>query len=82
MFLDSGKNLPDIPARKHPCKDCRFCQWCSDLRCRVCRGTTNQQDMPPGTPSVSCARKYPCPDCDFCCWCSDSRCRVCRGANP
>ncbi|MBN2332569.1 MAG: hypothetical protein JXO49_10715 [Deltaproteobacteria bacterium] len=26
------------PAKKHPCPDCRFCQWCSDDRCRLCRG--------------------------------------------
>jgi hypothetical protein len=21
---------------KHPCPDCRFCQWCSDTRCAIC----------------------------------------------
>jgi len=25
------------PPKKHPCADCRFCQWCSDERCRLCR---------------------------------------------
>ena len=24
--------------KKCPCPDCRFCQWCSDDRCRICRG--------------------------------------------
>ncbi|MEA2109687.1 MAG: hypothetical protein U9P07_09745 [Pseudomonadota bacterium] len=24
--------------QKHPCADCRFCQWCGDDRCRICRG--------------------------------------------
>ena len=24
--------------KKYPCPDCRFCQWCSDDRCRICRG--------------------------------------------
>lgn len=24
--------------KKHPCADCTFCQWCSDDRCRMCRG--------------------------------------------
>jgi hypothetical protein len=24
--------------KKCPCPDCRFCQWCSDDRCRMCRG--------------------------------------------
>jgi len=24
--------------KKHPCPDCRYCQWCSDDRCRMCRG--------------------------------------------
>ncbi len=22
--------------KKHPCSDCRQCQWCSDDRCRLC----------------------------------------------
>lgn len=24
--------------KKLPCPDCNFCQWCSDDRCRMCRG--------------------------------------------
>jgi len=24
-------------AKKHPCADCYFCQWCSDSRCGLCR---------------------------------------------
>ncbi|MBI4710276.1 MAG: hypothetical protein HY759_04140 [Nitrospirae bacterium] len=24
-------------AKKHPCPDCNFCQWCSDERCNMCR---------------------------------------------
>lgn len=27
---------PVTPAKKHPCPDCRFCQWCSDDRCHLC----------------------------------------------
>jgi hypothetical protein len=27
------------PAKKHPCPDCRMCQWCSDDRCRLCLAT-------------------------------------------
>ena len=23
-------------AKKHPCPDCTFCQWCSDERCSLC----------------------------------------------
>ncbi len=26
-------------AKKHPCPDCHFCQWCADDRCGLCRGT-------------------------------------------
>lgn len=26
----------EIKAQKHPCKDCNSCQFCSDIRCRVC----------------------------------------------
>ncbi|WP_281289730.1 hypothetical protein [Geothermobacter ehrlichii] len=25
--------------KKHPCPDCRMCQWCSDDRCRICLRT-------------------------------------------
>ena len=43
------KKLPDnqgmiyVPERipgkkKHPCSDCFSCQWCSNERCRICRG--------------------------------------------
>jgi len=23
--------------KKHPCPDCKVCQWCSDTRCASCR---------------------------------------------
>jgi len=26
------------PEKKHPCPDCKFCQWCSDDRCHLCLG--------------------------------------------
>ncbi len=26
----------DAPDKKHPCPDCRQCQWCSEDRCRLC----------------------------------------------
>ena len=28
--------METAPAKKHPCPDCRQCQWCSDDRCRLC----------------------------------------------
>lgn len=28
----------EAAAKKHPCPDCHFCQWCSDDRCRLCLG--------------------------------------------
>lgn len=28
-------------AKKHPCPDCRACQWCSDARCRICLSQGN-----------------------------------------
>lgn len=28
--------MGDDTPKKHPCPDCRFCQWCSDDRCRLC----------------------------------------------
>ena len=24
--------------KKHPCPDCRMCQFCSEVRCRKCQG--------------------------------------------
>ena len=27
--------------KKHPCPDCRQCQWCSDDRCRLCLRSGN-----------------------------------------
>ena len=27
----------DSGAKKNPCPDCFFCQWCSDSRCGLCR---------------------------------------------
>ncbi len=27
---------PDNLLKKHPCKDCFNCLWCSDARCEVC----------------------------------------------
>ncbi len=28
---------PADAQRKHPCRDCFSCQWCSDDRCALCR---------------------------------------------
>ena len=36
--------VPEVPqegSKKHPCKDCYFCQMCSDDRCRLCIGPKN-----------------------------------------
>lgn len=34
--------MPDtgdgFDGKKFPCSDCISCQWCSDDRCRLCRG--------------------------------------------
>lgn len=29
-------------ARKYPCPDCHFCQFCSEVRCRSCRDSSVQ----------------------------------------
>ena len=29
-------SLEEAKNKKHPCPDCRFCQWCSHLRCIGC----------------------------------------------
>ena len=28
--------MSGLKDKKHPCPDCRQCQWCSDDRCRLC----------------------------------------------
>lgn len=25
--------------KKYPCPDCNYCQFCSEVRCNLCRGT-------------------------------------------
>ncbi len=32
----------DNSLKKHPCADCRVCQWCSDARCASCLGMEKQ----------------------------------------
>ncbi len=29
--------LEETKNKKHPCPDCRFCQWCSHSRCNGCQ---------------------------------------------
>ncbi|MEW6712992.1 MAG: hypothetical protein AB1403_24445 [Candidatus Riflebacteria bacterium] len=29
------------PEKKHPCKDCFNCLWCSDARCKICLSGKN-----------------------------------------
>jgi len=33
-----GKTSCHGAMKKHPCPDCTACQFCSDTRCRSCRG--------------------------------------------
>jgi len=33
------KEMSSTEAKKHPCPDCSFCQWCSDDRCALCLRT-------------------------------------------
>jgi hypothetical protein len=33
--------------KKYPCPDCRFCQWCADARCRLCKEKT-EKEIPEG----------------------------------
>jgi hypothetical protein len=32
-------NLVPLPLGRRPCPDCRFCQGCSQDRCRLCRSS-------------------------------------------
>lgn len=33
--------LETLMEKKHPCPDCKQCQWCSDERCRLCLRSGN-----------------------------------------
>ena len=40
--LNGKVYVPEKPQgslKKHPCKECYFCQFCSDDRCNVCLGS-------------------------------------------
>lgn len=38
--------------KKHPCRDCYSCQWCSDERCELCRrNKTGVKDNLNNTPA-------------------------------
>ena len=41
--------LADSP-KKHPCNDCRMCQWCSDNKCVRCVHTQNASNAMPDRP--------------------------------
>ena len=30
-------SLEETTYKKHDCPDCRFCQWCAEIRCSGCR---------------------------------------------
>lgn len=30
--------------KKHACRDCHFCQFCSDARCQTCRNTERRSN--------------------------------------
>lgn len=36
MLLNGMSPTDTSSHHKHRCDDCRFCQWCSDDRCRRC----------------------------------------------
>ena len=46
FYAPEGSPLP----KKHPCPDCRFCQWCADSRCNLCR--ENPGNEPPAENKV------------------------------
>ncbi len=41
--------------KKHPCPDCRFCQWCPESRCAACL-----QHHEPGRRKLSMAEQIAC----------------------
>ena len=43
--------------KKHACKDCYYCQLCSDDRCRVCRDPKNRKCL------KSYDKQLPCESC-------------------
>ncbi len=41
--------------KKHPCKDCHFCQMCTDDRCALCKVQKKQKEF--GSRKCVCASK-------------------------
>ncbi|HQG30613.1 MAG TPA: hypothetical protein PLA83_01685 [Deltaproteobacteria bacterium] len=52
-------------AKKHPCEDCHFCQWCSDNRCSLCLdqksccGKRPAKECPSPGEDEACRKKNP-----------------------
>ncbi len=43
--VDSQDMFPMAPGKKkHPCPDCRMCQWCAEPRCNLCQGQGPPQE--------------------------------------
>ena len=41
---DSRQSCSGLAGRqKHPCPDCRMCQWCAESRCHLCRSQAPDQ---------------------------------------
>lgn len=38
--------------KKHPCRDCYSCQFCSDERCELCLGKKSREKNNDATPRV------------------------------
>ncbi len=45
--------------KKHNCRDCFSCQWCSDERCKVCLNRKNTSCRRHSSKSCRKARKHP-----------------------
>lgn len=45
----------DGSPKKHPCKDCYFCQWCSDNRCDLCLKSKTCKKKIQGQTDILCS---------------------------
>lgn len=52
--------------KKHPCPDCKMCQWCSDDRCRLCLRTGCKKKLSMAEQIELFEKMNACPACPAC----------------
>ncbi|MHC4871004.1 MAG: hypothetical protein ACYTFY_04090 [Planctomycetota bacterium] len=54
--------MSDEQPKKHPCPDCKMCQWCSERRCEMCKGWLVKPSREESAEQQHCCRSGRCKD--------------------